>query len=163
MLNCSGVRVHHPRELRQFCCRKKSRNADRLRSNSEMADDVFSSQLCQMHDKNNHKKPTYLSSGLVRRRRRTEEMLVPSSPCENRLLSRCLPGLIANRLNFMLMSADISLNSLHSIKERSKGPKSRLFSQAILSVKFKHDCHSKHVNAQSKFIGGGGRPAHTFH
>lgn len=67
----------------------------------------------------------------------------------------------------MLMSADISLNSLHSIKERSKGPKSRLFSQAIPPVKFKRsasarDCHSKHVKAQSKFTGEGGRPANTF-
>lgn len=43
---------------------------------------------------------------------------------------RCFAGLIGNRLRFMLMSADISLECLHSIKERSKGPKSRLFSQA---------------------------------
>lgn len=67
----------------------------------------------------------------------------------------------------MLISADISLKSLHSIKERSKGPKSRLFSQEIPPVKFKrrasaHDCHSEHVNARSKFAGGGGRPANTF-
>lgn len=43
---------------------------------------------------------------------------------------RCFAGLIGNRLRFMLMSADISLECLHSIKEGSKGPKSRLFSQA---------------------------------
>lgn len=54
----------------------------------------------------------------------------------------------------MLMSADISLHSLHSIKERSKGPKSRLFPAAAPQVKFRrsaHDCHAQHV--RSKFNG----------
>lgn len=54
--------------------------------------------------------------------------MVHSSPPENRLVFCLFAALIGNRLKFMLMSTDISLNSLHSIKERSKGPKARLFS-----------------------------------
>ena len=60
--------------------------------------------------------------------------------------SYCFPGLIGNRLKFMLMSADISPNSLHSIKERSKGPKSRLFSQAIPPVKFKRSASAARLS-----------------
>ncbi len=64
--------------------------------------------------------------------------------------SRCFAGLIGNRLKFMLMSADISLSSLHSIKERSKGPKSRLFSQETPPVKFKRSSQRARLSFKTR-------------